>query len=67
MKAGLMSSQWQRRSFRLQSHLQEDPLATVQRQDSILKIPEPGVRLTTPQTPETEKDHIRKARGATTL
>ncbi|KAM5332389.1 LOW QUALITY PROTEIN: olfactory receptor 8S1-like [Glossophaga mutica] len=36
-----MSSGWKHRLFQLQSHSQEDPLATLHRQDSIVKIPEP--------------------------
>lgn len=45
--------------FQLQSHSQEDQLATIHRQDVIVKIPETGC-WNIPLATETKKNHIRR-------
>lgn len=60
-------SGWQYRSFLTSVPSQEEQLATFHRQDTIVKIPEPGEEAEAgPWTAETEKDSIKKVRGTAT-
>lgn len=59
----MTSSRWQHRSFGFQSLSQEDKLATIHRQDTTVRIPEPGGEA----GPQTEKDYNRRVTGVATL